>query len=266
MFLIFERLLHLDQAEVEHQTWVRCTPELPVAFRQFAGLNLKDRAQCIGQVFPLFRHTKAVIAFFLSYIVFPKEKKSFPQKLSGSGWDLGRVKTFPTTGFSATSDPREVLPLSMHHLDLPAHRQTNAAVLDPVVHPKDSVMILPSQQNSEQSDADLILSTVAQMDPPVQVILDVGAQIIDFNNKDAAQVWLCMYSDHEQTQAVVFVNEEDELCAVDRDRHVEILHVSSFAHQLDVCLIYLDEAHTRGNDLKLPPFYRAAVKLHREQI
>ncbi|PSN58809.1 hypothetical protein BS50DRAFT_682614 [Corynespora cassiicola Philippines] len=31
--------------------------------------------------------------------------------------------------------------------------------------------------------------------------------------------------------------------------------------QLDVCLVYLDESHTRGTDLKLPRDYRAAVTL-----
>ena len=37
--------------------------------------------------------------------------------------------------------------------------------------------------------------------------------------------------------------------------------VSSFAQQMDECLVYLDEAHTRGTDLKLPTNYRAAVTL-----
>ena len=31
--------------------------------------------------------------------------------------------------------------------------------------------------------------------------------------------------------------------------------------QLDVCIVYLDESHTRGTDLKLPRNYRAVVTL-----
>ncbi|KAK1807511.1 hypothetical protein LTR12_018145 [Friedmanniomyces endolithicus] len=31
--------------------------------------------------------------------------------------------------------------------------------------------------------------------------------------------------------------------------------------QLDVCLVFLDESHTRGTDLRLPETYRAAVTL-----
>jgi hypothetical protein len=42
---------------------------------------------------------------------------------------------------------------------------------------------------------------------------------------------------------------------------VEHLQTSPYADQLDVCLVFLDEAHTRGTDLKLPDNYRAAVTL-----
>ena len=40
------------------------------------------------------------------------------------------------------------------------------------------------------------------------------------------------------------------------------LMISPFAKQMDQCLVYLDEAHTRGTDLKLPANYRAAVTVY----
>jgi hypothetical protein len=61
-------------------------------------------------------------------------------------------------------------------------------------------------------------------------------------------------------QAVVFFDDE-ELSVLDRAGRIEPLQTSPFAKQLDVCLVYLDEAHTRGTDLKLPRNYRAAVTL-----
>ena len=67
-------------------------------------------------------------------------------------------------------------------------------------------------------------------------------------------------SDHH-FKAVVFVNEDDELSVVDRNGRIESLQTSSFSAQLDICLVFLDEAHTRGIDLKLPKHYRAAVTL-----
>ena len=37
--------------------------------------------------------------------------------------------------------------------------------------------------------------------------------------------------------------------------------ISSFTKYMDECLVYLDEAYTRGTDLKLPTNYWAAVTL-----
>lgn len=51
------------------------------------------------------------------------------------------------------------------------------------------------------------------------------------------------------------------LSVVDRCGRVEPLQASPFAKHLDVCLVFLDEAHTRGTDLRLPTHYRAAVTL-----
>jgi hypothetical protein len=95
---------------------------------------------------------------------------------------------------------------------------------------------------------------------PTRVILDVGAQILELNNLQVVERWLEM-SDESTTQAAVFFNDLEELSVLDRTGKVESLQTSPFAKQLDVCLVYLDEAHTRGTDLKLPRNYRAAVTL-----
>lgn len=55
--------------------------------------NLKDQLQCINDVFQHLYKGKAVVDYFLSHIVFPKEMKEFPHKLSASGWDVGKKKT-----------------------------------------------------------------------------------------------------------------------------------------------------------------------------
>lgn len=61
--------------------------------------------------------------------------------------------------------------------------------------------------------------------------------------------------------AIVFVNDSDEICVLDRNGRIEPLQTSPFAKQLEACYVFLDEAHTRGIDLKLPLSYRAAVTL-----
>lgn len=64
-----------------------------------------------------------------------------------------------------------------------------------------------------------------------------------------------------RAQAVVFFDDSDELSVLDHKGHIEPLQTLSFVKQLDVCLIILDEAYTRGTDLRLLEYSRAAVTL-----
>ncbi|KAF2835464.1 hypothetical protein M501DRAFT_432682 [Patellaria atrata CBS 101060] len=261
LFLAFSHLLKSDQADIEFQAWVKDAPSLPPAFRQLVGISLKDRSQCIKQVFPPLRYAKSVIDYFLGHIVFPKEMKEFPHKLSASGWDIGRIKSHPTTGFSGTNDARQVLPLFVRQLDLPEQNHTNALVLEHLLQPENSIALMPPSGGTIDSEAELLLDMVKTMNPPPQVILDVGAQIIELSNLGVAIQWLKRMPDHEKVQAVVFFDNKDELTVLNRKGQIEPLQTSSFAKQLDVCLVFLDEAHTRGTDLRLPEYYKAAVTL-----
>lgn len=260
IFDAFDHLLKSDQAEMEYAEWVRSIASLPEAFRYLAGVNIKDRYQCIAEVFPSLRYSKGVVDYFLSHIVFPKEMKEFPQKLSASGWDIGAVKPQPLTGFSGTNDSRHVLPLGVQHLNLPTQQHTNALVLAHLLQNENSVQLLPPRTAADGSDAEHLLAVVNSMTWSTRVILDVGAQILELNNSEVAETWLSM-TDKNSTKAVVFFDDHEELSVLDRTGKTEPLQTSPFAKQLDQCLVYLDEAHTRGTDLKLPPTYRAAVTL-----
>jgi hypothetical protein len=123
--------------------------------------------------------------------------------------------------------------------------------------PENSVVLMESAARNV-SDAQHLLDTVLNLEPPVEVILDVGAQILELVNVAVARTWL---DKHPTKLAAVFVNDDDELSVVDRDGRVDVLRSSSFFTRLDTCLIFLDEAHTRGIDLVLPANYRAAVTL-----
>ncbi|KAK2031664.1 hypothetical protein LX32DRAFT_584407 [Colletotrichum zoysiae] len=261
ILLSFEHLRRSDQADMEYRVWVQDSNSLPVAFQQLSGINLEDRMQCVDRIFPCFRYAKATVDYFLQHVVFTKEIKEFPHKLSASGWDIGARKGNPTTGFSGTMDSRAFLPLSVKHLDLPDQKPTNALVLEYLLQEENSVALMPVSRSDTKSDAEALLEMVVQLDPPARVILDVGAQILELDNLEVAKQWLQMTEDKEKTQAVIFCDEEDQICVVDRKNRIESLQTSPFANQTDVCLVFLDEAHTRGTDLKLPEDYRAAVTL-----
>ncbi|KAL4918900.1 hypothetical protein BDW62DRAFT_200299 [Aspergillus aurantiobrunneus] len=262
LFNSFQHLLKSDQADIEYQRWVHDAPNLSHAYCHLGGINLQDRHHCLEHIFPNLRASKGAIDYFLSHLVFPEEMKEFPSKLSASGWDVGEIKSHPTAGFSGTNDSRVTLPLSVDQLDLPEQNHTNALVLEYLLRPENSVVLVPEIVTQvSRSDAQALLDTVVELHPPTRVILDVGAQILELTNLEVSQTWLRMMPNDCLTQAVVFVSDSDEICVVDRTGLVEPLQISPFAEQLEACLVFLDEAHTRGIDLKLPRDYRAAVTL-----
>ncbi|KAI9896164.1 hypothetical protein N3K66_008336 [Trichothecium roseum] len=260
LYSAFSRLQCSDQASTEYQSWVRDADGLPDAFHQLAGVNVEDGDQCTRSIFPRLRFAKSVIDFYLAHVVFPVEMKEFPKKLSASGWDIAEVKKHVTTGFSGTNDSRVTLPLSVQQLDLDKQKHTNALVMEHLLQPENVVQKIPEGKGGG-IDASTFLSMVVGIEPEVRVILDVGAQIIEIGNRDAAGKWLEMLPSDDRTQAAVFFDESDHLCVLDRKGKIDLLGSSPFATRLDVCLVFLDEAHTRGTDLKLPQDYRAAVTL-----
>ncbi|KAK0958647.1 hypothetical protein LTR54_018502, partial [Friedmanniomyces endolithicus] len=133
---------------------------MPAALSQLEGINLRDKHQFTLELLPRLRFGKATIDYFLANIVFPKEMKEFPYKLSASGWDIGKCKALPTTGFSGTNDSREVLPLFVEQIDLPAQKHTNALVLDYLLLDENSVSEIPAPTDAEVliSDAERFLN------------------------------------------------------------------------------------------------------------
>ncbi|KAB2100064.1 hypothetical protein AG0111_0g11729 [Alternaria gaisen] len=257
---LFDTFAHLeksDQSDVEYGIWVRSARALPEAFQHLTGINIKDCHQCIAEIFPSLRYSKGAIDYFLSHVVFPKAMKEFPSKLSASGWDLGAVKSHPTTGFSGTNDSRQVLPLSVHYLDSEKQNHTNALVLAYLLQDENSVKLLPSQ-----ADAEHLLEIVDAMELPTRVILDAGAQILELSNFQVAETWLRISNSNGiKAKAAIFFNDNEELSVLDHNGCVERLQTSPFSKHLEECLVYLDQAHTRGTDLRMPKHYRAAVTL-----
>ncbi|KGO74157.1 Protein of unknown function DUF3638 [Penicillium italicum] len=260
LVLAFKHLLDSDNATLEYQAWVQNAPALSPYFRQLICVNLEDRQNFTQNIFPALHASKGAVDYFLSRIVFPREMKTFPHKLSASGWDIGEVKKNPTVGFSGTNDGKQTLPLSIKQLSQARQNHTNALVLSYLLRAENSVVFEPDEVKPANSNAVFLLEMVSCLDPPAQVILDVGAQILELSNLEVAKHWLQTLPRDGPIKAIVFVDGDDEICVLD-DKGVELLHNSPYARQIEVCYVFLDEAHTRGIDLKLPPSYRALVTL-----
>ncbi|KAK7032650.1 hypothetical protein VNI00_012915 [Paramarasmius palmivorus] len=259
--LCFDILNKLDNPPLEYEAWVNGDAEIPLHLRSLNGINTEDEDQHHKFIIPLFSKRKTVVDFYLSHVVFPKAAKEFQHKLSTSAWDLAETKPgHVTTGFSGTNDNRFLLPTSISQQDPLEQGGTNAKVLGYLLqHENDHYRCttlpgggrLPVRQFLEY----LTRETV---DNPVQVLLDVGAQMLDLKNDELAKYWLTLRIDKA---AAIFFNEKDEMTVVTQDGVEEPLTTSPFKGLLGQCLVYLDDAHTRGTDLKLPPKSRAAVTL-----
>ena len=118
-------------------------------------------------------------------------------------------------------------------------------------------MCVAHETGKRRSTREFLQILVAQT-PKIQVLLDVGAQMLDLQNHDLARAWLDI---SPYTSAAIYFNEDDELMVCTRDSSTQLLRSSPFEQQLDRCVIYLDDAHTRGTDIKFPSGFRAAVTL-----
>ena len=96
--LSFEILLKLDDPSLDYDLWVQDCPAVPECLQTLSGVNIKSSEQWNEFLLPLFKRNRATVDFYLSNVVFPKEAKEFPSKLSCSGWDLAEKKEHPLTG------------------------------------------------------------------------------------------------------------------------------------------------------------------------
>lgn len=260
-----ETLMHLlqsDRSHIEYQEWVKAAPDLPKAWHDVKGINLEDTQLCKRDLFPHLRSLRVCIDYYLSYIVFPKQLREYSEKISASGWDIGRFKELVTTGFSGTHDLKPLLPLTMGQQDLISQAHTDALVLEKMLGLHNHTHFLDPPNSTRISED--FLQKITTQEPDIRVIIDVGAYLIDLTNEQVARTWLgILQGRNVMIDAAIYCDDNGDLTVLDRHGKTESLQLSPFARQMERCVVFLDEAHSRGTDLKLPSTCKAAVTLGR---
>jgi hypothetical protein len=82
--------------------------------------------------------------------------------------------------------------------------------------------------------------------------------MLELRNEELVRKWLSLRPD---VSAADFFNDSDHLTMINQNGTIEPFISSPLSRQLEKCIVYLDDAHTRGTDLKLPKGMRAAVTL-----
>ncbi|XP_065653125.1 uncharacterized protein LOC136080429 [Hydra vulgaris] len=253
---VFKRLDNCSYKHAEYERWIVAVgmDNVPKNLHTLNGVNLDDIEQR-EQLYSLLCYSMNVVNFSLARAVFPKESKQFPHKISMSAWDLclsknkfGSGAKEPTTGFSGTNESQLLLPLTIKQEDLPQILGTNALVLS---------YLLQSENNNyyhfgpcaDTLDEDILNKAVKT---GARVLLDVGALMLQMDNEKVAQEWLRKLWENKQVCAAVFFGKDDCLMVCDRVGRKCLFSVSPYYHQLDRCVVYLDDIHTRGTDLRFP--------------
>ena len=266
-----EHVLKSDDPSSEYDRWNHGSKTLPDSLREWNVINVDDKAQLM-EIWQHLRYAVAVIDYFLNHFVFPKHAKQFRMKLQASGWDIPlllprnqssnankSVKKYPkplTTGFSGTNDNRTLLPLTIKQEDLRGLSHTNAEVLTYLLQPRNRGYVLAADNLGRHiAELDLLRKLCSQ---GIRMLIDAGAQVLEMDNISLVKAWLKI--DHEAPAAVYFNTENKPFVIYKHGLEIP-LSASPFAENLGECLVYLDEAHTRGTDLKMPANATGALTL-----
>lgn len=242
-----------------YEKWIQKIPDQFVdeSIRHYSNLNLCDPQQRDEVVFPLFQFNIYAIDFWLSKVVLPNEAKSFENKLMCTAWDLcSELMDHRVTGFSGTNDTKNILPLPIAQNDLPELERTNENVRKTLMRPENQdYHQLPANVSAKE-----ILKRLVKHSIPV--LLDTGALMLELSNKHVADEWL--RNAPTTYEAAVYFDESDVLQTIDRNGTISEFDCSVYRENLAHCLVYLDDTHTRGTDLKFPLGWKASVTLSGE--
>ncbi|KAK7928695.1 hypothetical protein PG985_005693 [Apiospora marii] len=257
-----EQVLKSDDPASLYEKWIDET--LPECLRDWQSLNVDDPQQ-LTQIWSCVRYRVAVIDYYLNTFVFPRHAKQFKVKIQSNGWDLPltasrsgvgeSVRFKGTTGFSGTNDNKTLLPLNIKQEDLEPLSHTNAEVLTYLLQPRSRKYFMIADRNGNRLPEVEFLRMLSRH--RYRILIDAGASILEMDNYTLAITWLQV--DNFASAALFF--EGDKPMIVSKQGAKTPLLATPYVDNLDEVLVYLDEVHTRGTDLKFGPDARGAVTL-----
>jgi hypothetical protein len=251
-------LLKSNEPSIEYEKWA--TRDLPDGLRDYNSINVEDNAQ-LRELHHYVRFNTFTLDFYMNTFVFPRHARQFSTKLQASGWDLvlydpTHKSNCRTTGFSGTNDSRHQLPMMVKQNDLPGLKHTNAEVLAYLLERRNRNYVRAVDHSGKRLSELELLHRLKNRG--LRILIDAGAQVLEHQNEDLAKAWLLI--DTGAVAAVYFSSDHKPYVVFKKGRRVPLV-ASPFAENLENCLVYLDESHCRGTDLKLHPFAKAALTL-----
>jgi Protein of unknown function (DUF3638)/Protein of unknown function (DUF3645) len=251
-----QHILKSDDPAAGYDRWTYGSETLPEALRHWNVINGEDQGQ-VEELWRHLRHNRNVLNSYMNHFVFPLHAKQFGVKLQASGWDLPLFSESPsgkersrsmTTGFSGTNDNKMMLPLNIRQDDLPSLRQTNAEVLTYLLQGQSHRHYNLAARGGKRWTEEELLRKMKEM--AIRTLIDAGAYILEMDNQTLVKTWLEIDT---PAKAAVYFGADNRAWVLYRGGKAAVpLLATPFAENLSECLVYIDEAHTRGIDLKLP--------------
>ncbi|KPM43238.1 hypothetical protein AK830_g3340 [Neonectria ditissima] len=261
-----QHILRTDDPTTHYEHWVHGCGNLPATLRHVNLLSADDEAQ-IEELWNSLRFDRHVLNYYMNNFVFPRHAKQFGIKLQTSGWDIPLLsaefssrttsRVSLTTGFSGTNDNKRLLPQTVKQDDLASLLHTNAEVLSYLLEERNKTCYQAVDNSSQQLSEKGLLELLNR--EGIKILIDAGAHILEMENHDLAAEWLDV---NHKAQGAVYFDKNGRIMVRARFQKTPMpLLVSSFAENMEECVVYIDEAHTRGTDLKLPAYAKGAVTL-----
>jgi hypothetical protein len=259
-----QRVLKSDDPAIEYENWTQGADSLPESLRHWNVVNGDDQGQT-GELWQHLRLSRSVLDYYMNSSVFPMHARQFATNLQASGWDIpvtpqldasGGSPRVGTTGFSGTNDNKTMLPLNIRQDDLPGLRQTNAEVLTYLLQGRNRRYCLAAERGRRLT-SDGLLRRITGMG--IRILIDAGAYILEMDNRSLVKAWLDI--DTKAKGALYFGADNRAWIQYRGGKEAVPLLATPFAESLEECLVYFDEAHTRGIDLKLPKNSTGALTL-----
>lgn len=264
---VIKHVLDSEDAAFEYEKLISGSI-LPPSLQHWNFINLDDESQ-MRLLWEHLCRTQVVTDYYMNNFVFPPHARQFTIKLQASAWDIPQAtepKATPsarTTGFSGTNDNRYLLPMTIQQEDLSDLLQTNAEVLSYLLQPRNRGYAVLMDRNRRRLNEHNMLKELSRRD--IRILIDAGAYILEMGNRELARLWLEV--DKQKADAAVYFHADNSAWVTYKDpaRRDSPLLATRLANDLKDCVVYFDEAHTRGVDLKLPEDARAALTLALKQ-
>lgn len=261
-----QHILESDDPSSSYERWTSGHARLPETLHHWDAINVDDSGQ-VDELWECLRQDRVVVDHYLNTFVFPFHARQFEVKLQLSAWDIPLLdkdekRRARTTGFSGTNDIRLMLPKTIRQDDLPGLRHTSAEVLSYLLQRRHrGYRVVKDAEGKRLSEEGLLRDLHRQQ---IRILIDAGAYILGMDNKTVAQQWLSIDT---TAKAAVYVRADNRVWVHFREetKNDVPLVATPFADNLADCLVYLDMAHTRGIDLKLPVRAHGALTIALKQ-